>query len=62
MVSVMFGMFAANDLLGVISKRAYSSRDLERAYDFALPFLAGAFEGLAVSCAREQDCRQAARA
>jgi AcrR family transcriptional regulator len=62
MVSVMFGMFAANDLLAVISKRAYSSRDLERAYDYALPFLAGAFEGLAVSCARQQDRKQAARA
>ncbi|MGE3987215.1 TetR/AcrR family transcriptional regulator [Pseudorhodoplanes sp.] len=55
MVSVMFGIFAANDLLGVISRRAYSSRDLERAYDFALPFLAGAFEALATSCARDAD-------
>jgi hypothetical protein len=40
---------AANDLLGVISKRAYDSRDLERAYDYALPFLTGAFEGLAAA-------------
>jgi AcrR family transcriptional regulator len=62
MVSVMFGMFAANDLLAVISRRAYSGRDLERAYDYALPFLAGAFEALAESCARESDSRQAARA
>ena len=47
MVSVMFGIFVANDLLSVVSRRAYSSRDLQRAYDFALPFLVGAFEGLA---------------
>lgn len=53
MVSVMFGIFAANDLLSVISHRAYSSRDLERAYDFALPFLAGAFEGLAAASGAE---------
>lgn len=62
MVSVMFGMFAANDLLSVISRRAYSSRDLERAYDYAVPFLAGAFEGLAASCARDADHKEAARA
>ncbi len=49
MVSVMFGMFAANDLLNVISRRAYSGRDLERAYEFALPFLTGAFEALAAA-------------
>ena len=49
MVSVMFGMFAANELLSIISKRAYSSRDLEKAYDYALPFLTGAFEGLAAA-------------
>lgn len=49
LVSIMFGIFAANDLLGVISKRAYDSRDLKRAYDYALPFLAGAFEGLAAA-------------
>jgi hypothetical protein len=55
-------MFAANDLLGVISRRAYSGRDLERAYEFALPFLAGAFEGLAASCAREMVHQQAAQA
>jgi hypothetical protein len=48
----MFGMFAANDLLSVISKRAYSGRDLERAYDYALPFLTGAFEGLAAASAQ----------
>lgn len=62
MVSIMFGMFAANDLLSVISRRAYSSRDLERAYDYALPFLAGAFEGLAASCARDTDRKRAMRA
>lgn len=52
MVSVMFGMFAANDLLNVISKRSYSGRDLERAYGYALPFLTGAFEGLAAASAQ----------
>ena len=62
MVSVMFGIFAANDLLGVVSRRAYSSRDIERACDFAAPFLAGAFDGLAASCVRELDDRQALRA
>jgi AcrR family transcriptional regulator len=54
MVSVMFGMFAANDLLSVISRRAYSGRDLERAYDYALPFLTGAFEGLAAASLQPQ--------
>ena len=49
LVSIMFGIFAANDLLSVISKRAYDSRDLERAYAYALPFLTGAFEGLAAA-------------
>lgn len=53
MVSVMFGIFAGNDVLGVISGRAYSDRDLRRAYDHALPFLAGAFEGLAEEAAGE---------
>ncbi len=62
MVSVMFGMFAANDLLSVISRRAYSSRDLDRAYDFVLPFLAGAFEGLAASSVRDADRQEAVRA
>lgn len=52
MVSVMFGIFAANDLLAIISRRAYSGRDLERACDFALPFLVGAFEELAATSAR----------
>lgn len=62
MVSVMFGIFAANDLLGVISRRAYSSRDLERAYDYALPFLAGAFEGLAAASVSDAGRGQALRA
>jgi len=47
MVSVMVGIFAGNDVLAVISKRAWSDRDLQRAYDLALPFLVGAFEELA---------------
>jgi hypothetical protein len=59
MVSVMFGMFATNDLLSVISKRAYSSRELERAYDHALPFLVGAFEGLAAETARNSERERA---
>jgi AcrR family transcriptional regulator len=54
MVAVMFGMFATNDLLGVISGRAYSSRDLQRAYGYALPFLTGAFEGLAAASLQSQ--------
>ncbi|HWV55263.1 TetR/AcrR family transcriptional regulator [Pseudorhodoplanes sp.] len=62
MVSVMFGMFAVNDLLAVISRRAHSSRDLERAYDYALPFLVGAFEGLAAACAQETGRKEASRA
>ena len=49
LVSIMFGIFAANDLLAVVSKRTYDSRDLQRAYDYALPFLTGAFEGLAAA-------------
>ena len=49
LVSIMFGMFAANDVLSVISRRAYDSRDLERAYAYVLPFLTGAFEGLAAA-------------
>jgi AcrR family transcriptional regulator len=49
LVSIMFGIFAANDLLKVISRRAYDSRDMERAYSYALPFLTGAFEGLAAA-------------
>lgn len=62
MVSVMFGMFAANDILSLISRRAYSSRDVDRAYDFVLPFLAGAFTELAASCAQDTDRKEAARA
>ncbi len=49
LVSIMVGMFANNDLLGVVSDRAYDGKDLERAYEFALPFLVGAFEGLAAA-------------
>lgn len=54
-VSVMMGLFASNDLLSVISNRAYSGRDLKRAYDFALPFLTGGFETLAAETARGSD-------
>jgi AcrR family transcriptional regulator len=61
LVSIMFGMFAANNLLGAISRRAYDSRDLERAYDYAVPFLTGAFEGLA-SVPAAAGRRKAARA
>ncbi len=49
LVSIMVGIFGANDLLNVISKRAHDSRDLERAYAYALPFLTGAFEGMAAA-------------
>lgn len=59
MVSVMFGMFATNDLLNVVSNRAYSSRDFERAYAYALPFLVGGFEGLAVEAVRGSERRGA---
>jgi AcrR family transcriptional regulator len=59
MVSVMVGMFATNDLLSVVSKRAYSSRDFERSYGYALPFLVGAFEGLAAAAARSSDRKKA---
>jgi AcrR family transcriptional regulator len=59
MVSVMFGMFATNDLLSVVSNRAYSSRDFERAYAYALPFLVGAFEGLAAEAVRGTERRGA---
>jgi AcrR family transcriptional regulator len=59
MVSVMFGMFATNDLLSVVSNRAYSSRDFERAYAYALPFLAGGFEGLAAEAVRGSERRGA---
>jgi AcrR family transcriptional regulator len=49
MISVMFGMFAANDLLSMVSGKAYSSRDLEGAYASAVPFLTGAFERLSTT-------------
>lgn len=62
LVSIMFGIFAANDLLGVISKRAYDSRDLRRAYEYALPFLTGAFEGLADAAQAAAPARKALRA
>lgn len=62
LVSIMFGMFAANGLLGAISRRAYDSRDLERAYDYALPFLTGAFEGLAARQPRDKERRRAPEA
>lgn len=61
MVSVMFGMFAANDLLSVISRRTYSGRNLERAYDYALPFLTGAFEGLAAASLQSQSAMRNAQ-
>jgi AcrR family transcriptional regulator len=47
MLSVMVGLFAANESLSLVSQRAYSGRNLQRAYDYALSFLVGAFEGLA---------------
>jgi AcrR family transcriptional regulator len=62
MVSVMLGLFAANDSLSLISKRAYASRDLVRAYEFAVPFLVGAFEGLAKACATADEQKEGLRA
>ncbi|MPZ57731.1 MAG: TetR family transcriptional regulator [Rhizobiales bacterium] len=47
MVSVMVGIFAANELLDIVSGGKFTSRDLERAYDCAMPFLTGAFHGFA---------------
>jgi AcrR family transcriptional regulator len=47
LVYVMFGLFAANDMLEAIFDDDYSSRDLKRSYECALPFLAGAFKALA---------------
>lgn len=47
MVSIMVGIFAANDLLDIISDGRQSSGDMTRAYRSALPFLAGAFRGSA---------------
>jgi AcrR family transcriptional regulator len=46
MLSVMFEMFAESELLSVGSDKVYPSRDIEAAYAYAVPFLAGAFEGL----------------
>lgn len=47
LVSIMVGIYASTDLLSLISKHAYDTGDLDRACDYALPFLIGAFEGLA---------------
>jgi AcrR family transcriptional regulator len=49
MVSIMVGIFAANETLDIISGGKVTSGDVERACEAAIPFLAGAFEGLAVS-------------
>jgi AcrR family transcriptional regulator len=43
MVSVMVGIFAANELLDITSGGRFTSRDVERACQNAIPFLAGAF-------------------
>jgi AcrR family transcriptional regulator len=43
MVSIMVGIFAANELLDIISGGKSTSRDVERACNSAIPFLAGAF-------------------
>ena len=51
MVSIMVGIFAANELLDIISGGKTSSGDIERAYQDALPFLAGAFRGSAEAAA-----------
>ena len=48
MVSIMVGIFAANETLDIISGGKVTSDDVGRACDSAIPFLAGALEGLAV--------------
>jgi AcrR family transcriptional regulator len=45
MVSVMVGVFVATQQLDLLSGGTYTSQDLERAYQFMLPFLAGGFRG-----------------
>jgi AcrR family transcriptional regulator len=47
MVAAMMGIFASNDLLDIISNGRHSSRDIERACGWAIPFLVGGFEGMA---------------
>jgi AcrR family transcriptional regulator len=47
MVAAMMGIFAANDLLDIISEGRHSSRDIERACGWAIPFLVGGFQGMA---------------
>jgi AcrR family transcriptional regulator len=47
LVYLMVGLFAANDALETLFDGDYSSRDLRRSYQCALPFLVGAFQGLA---------------
>jgi AcrR family transcriptional regulator len=49
MVSIMVGIFAANETLDIVSGGRVTSGDLERAYDNAIPFLTGAFKGWAAS-------------
>jgi AcrR family transcriptional regulator len=47
MVAAMMGIFASNDLLDIISDGRHSSRDIERACSWAIPFLVGGFQGMA---------------
>ena len=47
MVAAMMGVFAANDLLDIISDGRHASRDIERACGWAVPFLVGGFQGMA---------------
>jgi AcrR family transcriptional regulator len=52
MVSIMVGIFAANDLLDIISGGRTKSRDLKRACDTVIPFLAGAFHAWSTDAGR----------
>lgn len=49
MVSIMVGIFAANELLDIVSGGRATGADLERAYRCALPFLAGGFRASAMA-------------
>jgi AcrR family transcriptional regulator len=61
MVSIMVGIFAANDLLDIISAGRFSSRNLERAYECAIPFMVGAFHGWASNAPSAGTARKSAR-
>jgi len=49
MVSIMVGIFAANETLDIVSGGEVKSNDVERACASAIPFLVGALKGWAAS-------------